>query len=84
VAPSLLLLAIAAGTVLQTLSGSFSVVYACIALLVQLKAVLRANAFLDSYASRIPEFMPLLRMAMDGWAGAALKMLIKAPWEPLL
>ncbi|KFM26148.1 hypothetical protein F751_4641 [Auxenochlorella protothecoides] len=70
-----------AGTALQVATEALAVSYSTLALLVQIQAVLRANAFLVEYAAAVPELLPLFRPPTAGLLAHLHALFLHTPWE---
>lgn len=69
------------GTALQVATEALAVSYSTLALLVQIQAVLRANAFLVEYAAAVPELLPLFRPPTAGVLAHLHALFLRTPWE---
>lgn len=72
------------GSILKIISGTLSVALAFFALIIQLRAFGRMNAFLSKYSSVIPEFSPLWKVYESGVNAVINKTLFATRWDPLL
>ena len=54
------------------------------ALLVQARALVRANAFMCKYGEKVPALRPLVAVPPSSWRAAAVRALCATPWDPLL
>lgn len=71
-----------AGAAIQGVAGGAAVYYASSAALVQLQALLRANAFLNAHAASIPAMQPLFALPRTRVLAAAHDAFCSTPWSP--
>jgi hypothetical protein len=73
-----------AGTIFKMITGSASVGFAAAALLVQVRALGRATAFLSKYSEQVPALRPLKTMRMTTVTDTLWKLLFATHWDPLM
>jgi hypothetical protein len=84
--PSFLALLGRGGVVLKIASGSLAIAFATSGLLIQLRALGRANAFMSKYQSAIPSFQPLVQTSrcFPTMTAAYENILFSTMWDPLM
>jgi hypothetical protein len=73
-----------AGVVVKIIGGSLAVGCAAGALIVQARALGRANAFMSKYGEAVPALRPLVRVQLSGGEGFMQRVLCATPMDPLL
>jgi len=84
--PSFLALLGRGGVVLKIASGSLAVAFATSGLLIQLRALGRANAFMSKYQTTIPSFQPFVQTSrcFPTMTAAYDNILFSTMWDPLM
>ncbi|KAG7669875.1 hypothetical protein Ndes2526B_g06242 [Nannochloris sp. 'desiccata'] len=82
--PSFLELIKGGGSIVKMITGSASVGFAAAALLVQVRALGRATAFLSKYSEKVPALKPLEAMRRRKDTDALWKLLFSTAWDPLM
>ena len=72
------------GGIVKMITGSLSVGLAVTALLVQVRALGRANAFLSRHTAQVHEMHPLKAIPETGIGAVLSKILFSTKWDPLL
>lgn len=81
---SFLVLIDRAGAIVKMVTGSVAVGFAIAALLVQTRALGRANAFLSKHQESVPALRPLKKVSETGWGAAVGRALFSTRWDPLM
>lgn len=83
--PSFLALLGRGGVALKIASGSAAIAFATSGLLIQLRALGRANAFMSKYQANIPAFQPLVQFSKSSPKTTTYEnILFSTVWDPLL
>jgi hypothetical protein len=72
-----------AGAVVKGVTGCMAVALACAALLVQVRALGRANAFMAWHKGEVPALRPLVGVAQRGAGAALARAAFSTKWDPL-
>ena len=73
-----------AGAIAKMVTGSVAVGFALAALLVQIRALGRANVFLSKHQENVPALRPLREVSQTGFGGAFGRLFFSTRWDPLL